>query len=281
MDEITLKSIKESLMRSGYLLENRVLNFFIANNYGAESSHKFFTNKEENVYQEIDVIVKRFIDSYQIEKTKESVNLAIEFVVECINNPVPLALFENIEDLDEPATDWATSILNGSPSLLELCSLQWQYCIDKYESTIFEKLPSRQYCSFQHKKDKSKDEWMACHPNDFHKTLHKLVQYTKHSLAETSRRWSEIRPQECRLDLVIPLIVLNKDILEIRNPENVELSSVDYYRLKVPFEYQGRNNLSIDIITEDYLQKYLEKKIIGIKQMFDHLIYKLTPYATE
>lgn len=278
MDNITEDDIKQALVRSGYLLENRVLNFFLENNFAAESSHIFFLNKEDNSYREIDVIAKSFLNSYDISGTDESVDLAIKFVVECINNPVPLVLFENKYDFDEPSADWATSILNGSENLLELCSTEWQYCINEYESKIFQQLPSRQYCTFLKKKDRGKDEWMANHPNDFHNTLNKLSLYTRHSLKADVDRWNGIRPQRCRLNIVVPLIVLQGEMFEVKCSKDIELNPVEYYRLKTPYEQENNSNISIDIITEKFLQKYLNEKLSGIQQMFDLLKIKIEEY---
>lgn len=278
MDDITIENIKNALFRSGYLLENRVLNFFLENNFAAESSHIFFLGKEDGSYREIDVIAKNFLNSYDIVDTDESIDLAIKFVIECINNPVPLALFENKHDFDEPSTDWATSILNGSENLLELCSIEWQYCINEYEPKIFQPLPSRQYCSFLKKKDKGKDEWMANHPNDLHNTLNKLSLYTKHSLQTNVDRWNGIRPQRCRLDIVVPVIVLQGEMLEVKCNEDIELNPVEYYRLKTPYEQENNSNLGIDIITEKFLQEYLNGKLSGIQQMFDLLKTKIDAY---
>lgn len=281
MDEISIESIKDALFRSGYLLENRVLNLFLKNKFAAESSHIFFLDQQEGAYREIDVIAKSFLNSYDISDTDESVDLAIKFVVECINNPVPLALFENKHDFDEPSTDWATSILNGSESLLELCSIEWQRSINKYDSTIFPLLPSRQYCSFLKKKDRGKDEWMASHPNDFHNTLNKLTLYTQHSLKINVGRWDGVKPQRCRLDLVVPIIVLQGEMFEIKCKEIIELNPVNYYRLKIPYEQENNSNLSIDIVTEKFLQDYIDKKLFGIQQMFEDLKIKIREYYSR
>ncbi|GGB85022.1 hypothetical protein GCM10007424_26330 [Flavobacterium suaedae] len=273
MEEITLQQVKDSLSRSGYLLENRIMNMFINKGFATESSHVFFLDTIEEKYREVDVIAINTLDNISFKD--ESLTLTVRFIVECINNPVPLGLFENIGDMDETATDWIYMFTNGSNILREEGSINWPSSISKYESKILLSKPSRQYCSFIKKKDKSKDEWMACHPNDFHNNLKKIAQYLKHDLKKISNNWDGIRPQMARLDLLIPVIVLQGDMLEIKNNCEIDINPVDYYRLKIPYEDSLQKNVSIDIVTEKKFKEYLDQKTKTIQLMFNDLKEKL------
>lgn len=270
MERISEEKMKEALTRSGYLLESRVLDFFSNNNYWAESSHRFFENKEDGKYRELDVLANKTLDWINVKNNEESLAFNVHFITECINNPVPLALFENKGDLEEPTTDWAFDFINGSPELKEISSIHWIHAIHAFESQIIKELPSRQYCGFVKKKSKD-DEWMASHPEDFHNTLLKLVQFVKYKRIAINENWEGRQPTMCRLELLIPLIVLQGEMIEIKTTENLEVNPINYYRLKVPYESSYNKSISIDIVTESYLPEFLKRKNKGFELMFNYL----------
>lgn len=268
MEKITFDEIKKALIRSGYLLENRVLNFFNDNQFDAESSHRYVIDEVEGKFREIDVLATANLASNSTNKT--NITLFVNFYVECINNPVPLALFCSYGDQEEPTTDWAYNFINGSPQFLEFCSESFPQVIYDRQNEIIKSMPARQYCGFIMKKDKNIDEkWMANHPDDFHQTLSKLSQFVKIKKSETKERWEEIRPDFTRLEIFIPLIVLQGEMIEIINQKELELKEIEYYRLKAPYEKGYNKSLSIDIVTEKYLKTYLDLKLTGLINMFD------------
>jgi hypothetical protein len=271
MNKISIEEMKDALMRSGYLLESRVLDFFFTEEFWAESNHRFFLGGDEDKYRELDVLASRYIDSIQIKSKAESVSLFLHFITECVNNPVPLALFTNVGDREEPTTDWSYMFTNGSEVLVEAASIHWPHSIYTFAPEIFSSIPSRQYCGFTEKKGNTKDKWMASHPDDFHQTLLKLVQFNKYKKKEIRAEREGIQPESCRLDVFIPLIVLQGDIVIVEAQNALDVTPSQYYRLKVPYESGYNKSISIDIVTETYLPEYFKKKMSGLILMFDDL----------
>ncbi|MCU0351102.1 MAG: hypothetical protein MUF43_09780 [Flavobacterium sp.] len=270
MEKITIDEIKKALLRSGYLLENRVLNTFIDNFFYSESNHRYIIDESEGRFREIDVLSTRKLASNSVNET--NITLFVNFYIECLNNPVPLALFHSYGDREEPSTDWSYDFINGSPEFLEFCTLQFPRIISARQNEIISSNPARQYCGFAAKKDRNVNEkWMANHPDDFHQTLSKLSHFVRIKKADTKEQWEEIQPELTRLEIFIPMIVLQGDMIEIIDKKELELNIIDYYRLKAPYEKGYNKSLSIDIVTEKYLQAYLDLKLNGLTKMFNDL----------
>jgi hypothetical protein len=270
MQKISNVQIKETLSRSGYLLENRVLDVFLKNNYWVESNHRYFIDKDEEKFREIDVLALQPIAA--TEGNGFNISFYLHFFIECVNNPVPLALFKSYGDQEDITSDWAYQFQNGSTEIIEFCYHEFKYSISNFEDEIISAKPARQYCSFLEKKDRSTDNrWMAYHPDDFHKTLVKLSQFVKDKKKEAKERWEDVQPEFTRLEMFVPLIVLQGEIIEIVNQKDLELNPVMYYRLKTPYEKIYNKSISVDVVTEESLQEYLDKKINGLTKMFDDL----------
>ncbi|MES2558703.1 MAG: hypothetical protein V4590_03125 [Bacteroidota bacterium] len=273
MDKISNDEIISALNRSGYLLENRILKLFIKNSFYAESSHALFFNPEENKYREIDILATKQLHTMFLEDKFNSVAINIHFVVECINNPQPLGLFENLGDMDEPSSDWIYEITNGTPELRENISLKIHSLIDFVERTRIKAPPSRQYCGFSKKKDtNNKEPWMATHSDDFHKTLLKLVEATKHKKEEINRLWDGRRPQICRLDFIIPTVVLQGNIISVFQRDELKIKDELFQRLKTPYEEIYNRNMSVDIVQENYFEQYLITKQEWITDIINCII---------
>ncbi len=260
---ISKTEIKESLRKSGYLLENRVFNFFIQNEFHSESNF-YYKDKNNNggtIYREIDVVASKFLSHFRINE-EESITLMIYFNIECINNLSPLVLFANKQRLN---SNWCYSFLPLRKELVEDFGLNWNFTVEKFEYRSA--IPAKQYCSFVRKKGNS-SEWMAHHPDDFHKTLLKLTNFTKKQQKNLKERLEGVRPKTLRLHISIPLIVIQNDLYEIITDKQSDMDVKDKkcYRLISPTE----DNLNIDIVTEDFLGNYLETKTNEILLMFEN-----------
>lgn len=275
VDSIKTIEIIDAVKRSGYLLENRILSKFLKNNFTAEANHVIFLNSDDTKYREIDVLASKYIDSIQL-KDISNISLFVHFIIECINNSQPLGLFDNLGDRDEPSSDWTYSITNGDAEIQELLSIIIPGIIHDYENKYEEYLPSKQYCSFLKKKgDHKKDQWMAYHPDDFHKTLSKLVDCVKFKLKDSNDKWEGRQPQNTRLDFFIPVIILQNDLIKIHQIPDVEVSleieKLEFHRLKTSYDDSYNRNLSIDIVQEKYFDEFLISKLSVLSALSGNL----------
>jgi hypothetical protein len=271
-DTINNNEIIAALKRSGYLLENRILSQFLKRKITAEANHKIIFENDENKSREIDVIATKFIDTIQLNDN-DSISLCAHFIVECINNSQPLGLFENLGDWDEPSSDWIFTITNGDMEMAEIIGITFPRAIYDYEIERNNSNPAKQYCTFQKKKgDHKKDQWMAYHPDDFHKTLSKLVDASQLSATSLHERWAGRQPQILRIDTFIPIIVLQNELFKIIQKSDketeIELLNAKHQRLKSSSEESNNRNISIDIVQEDFFNTYLEMKIEGLETIF-------------
>jgi len=272
-ETINNNEIIDALKRSGYLLENRILSQFLKRKITAEANHKIIIDNDENKSREIDVIATNFIGTIKLNE-RESISLCAHFIIECINNSQPLGLFENLGDWDEPSSDWIYTITNGDMEISEIVGITFPRAIYDYEVELNDSNPSKQYCTFQKKKgDHKKDQWMAFHPDDFHKTLSKLVDAAQISARSLHERWAGRQPQILRIDVFIPIIVLQNKLIKIIQRSDketeIELQDAKLHRLKSSSEELNTRNISIDIVQEEFFNTYLDMKILGLKTIFD------------
>lgn len=268
MDIINISEIKDALERSGYLLENRILSKFLLHNFWAESNHTFFININENKYREIDIMAHKSFEIIELNNN-EYYSLYTHFIVECINNPQPLLLFENLVDFDEPSSDWIYEFINGTIENIEKISLSIPYIIQDIEATFKIEKSSKQYCSFMKKKGDHKDPWMATHPDDFHKTLTKFVDCVKYKIKDTHSKWDGVRPQMGRIEIFIPVVVLQNNLFKITQKSEIE--EINCQKLKTPYEEIYNRNISIDIVQEKYFDEYLTMKMKLINKICEQI----------
>lgn len=267
MEKITEENIKLALERSGYLLENEVLEIFQGNDYWSEANHTHFIDPVENKFRELDVRASKNIFCGEAEKQDILVN--VNFLVECINNSQPLAIFENIGDRDRPGMDWYYKMVNFEVDSREQIFLDIDYQIE--EISKFEKyIAARQYCGFTKKGNSNNPiAWMALHPQDFHETLIKLVQFTKQLSIEIDHLWEGRMPSVARLEFMCPIIVLQGELIKISNKEELKIDQIKFHRLKFPFDSTIQKNIAIDIVTKDYLDAFLKERERDLYQIYN------------
>lgn len=264
------EEIKDALKRSGYLLENRVLEKFINYNFNAESNYYFLDSKTSK-FREVDIFATKRVDAYSIDKTLP-IELNISFVVECINAPFPLGLFENLGSDRGDNLGWTYHIINGDARLKESLSLSLFSLLEKKESN--KTLASRQYCGFRRKKSNQnkKGELMANHPEDFHNNLNKFIDALAFQQNEIKSLWEGRQPQILRLDILFPLIVLTDKIFLIKQNPNLTIEKKMHHRFMIN---KGSSNFNIDIIQEEYIDSFLEYKLNEINDLVKDLFRDL------
>lgn len=261
---ISIDNIKDALLRSGYLLENRVLKFFQSAGLNATTNHHF-PGDEEGKFREIDVMATTSIGYVSLGENLEGVSVYAHFVSECINTLQPIGVFENLSSSGLNPVKLLNVMVNGYDDLREVSSHLWNEALERINHKIG---PAKQYCGFVQKNQKSA-EWMATHPEDFHRTLTKLTQFVKYDFKQIQVIWEGIRPQNCRIEIIIPLIVLQGEILEIKNNNDLEIVPVPFYKLNAP--YEEYSSASIDLVSEKHLMEYFNATMSELKMIFEFL----------
>lgn len=258
---ITEDEIKDALLRSGYLLENRISNWFDEKNYFVEPNYSFYdliTQKS----REIDLFVEApemFTDFDRQLKCKTN------FIIETINNDRPILFFINRKTID---LDNVFSQLNYYSNFPNTES-DYFFSVDYKQLHHFNIILSTQYCSFvQKKKSKNgENEWMAYHPDDLHDNFRKLLYASKAAL----KNWQQIYYYWHQLIRFQPLLILKDNLFEAEI-NGTEVNLITKKHISFLFNYTSNENqlsIIIDVITEEYLKEYLE---IILKE--DEIIYR-------
>lgn len=259
----TLESLKNALQQSGYLLEYRVANTFINLDYKVLNSF-YFQQKMGETYREIDVVASNYLTCLPVKGNNlQHITFEVEFIVECIDAPFPLCLFENkvkrfVPQVHVPLSVY--NIVNGTPRLQEKLSSIFS---DFYE-TLEQQSPSsaRQYCGFTQKKNKEKT-LMAYHPDDLYKTINKLYDFVHQRQQHFFANWNDRQPDTTRIMIYCPLLVLGDKVFVVAHDEQrLDLTEVSEYKLLV--DRGLRRSLDVGVTTETHLSAYIEHRITEI-----------------
>lgn len=252
--------IKDSLQRSGYLLECRIAEWLGHNNYIVYTNDSFpdpLTGKT----REIDIFAD---EMYGGGNPKLKVVYSNQLVIEAINNPVPITFFQN------KGYGLADTILVKLKYVYTVNSDDAKDFLDHIDIDNFHHLKdgifSTQYCSFQEKKGKKK-EWVAFHPEDLYQTFLKLYYCVKY-ITKTFK--ASLENNYTRLFIYQPLLILQGDLYRVDvNGQDFELKKVDYVQFDFSQYYENEpDSVVVDVITEKYLPAYVsmirnEEKVIG------------------
>jgi hypothetical protein len=183
--EIPLEEMKSALLRSGYLLEQRVRTVLEEMDYYVQTS---------DAYPDEVTGKSRELDIYAINFGKAGPR---EFdwvwnviLCECVNNTQPFILFPSERIFDTQNVKHSglpTKILShedGEETWERLSDFLQLYTFHHYCTG----LASSQYCSFQLKRNPR--EWMAFHPEDHNDAFNTLVMAMESDIAEHYKAWS-------------------------------------------------------------------------------------------
>lgn len=267
--KITESEIKEALLRSGYLLEQRAEQLLTKRIWYVFSNTAYpdpITGKS----RELDVSALQLDGLDQKENNgKPKAILFTWLYIECINNTQPITLFPKFRfDPDDSSAvrffaDPSQLIYQEKekkrkgfkePRVTKVRSLLafWEfhhYC----QGSI-----STQYASFIQKKDGT---WMAWHEeqhNDDFKALADMVRYKFDKLGESERQQSDPVPV---LVNMYPVLLIQGELVEVGHNETGELTvkHVDrgsYVRTMI---HDGKEEeIQIDIVTEKAFPQFLD-----------------------
>jgi len=240
----------DALRRSGYLLETR-----IARTLDQFASHLsvnvVFADPETGQPRELDAYCYRAETGNRYEHFTASAHVLIE----CINNPQPIAFFSN------GLTNRAYPVTAARPPWLGLYPIEQTIRLEDFHHCFRQDLANN-YCTFVEKKSR---EWMATHADEQHRefsTLAMLAQLTKEKQLQVLEDYS--RPQDavqvCGVELIYPLLVAEGLLFDVRQNAtgHVNLDRVDHITYLKRQMWKGvRRYCPIDVVTERFLPRFL------------------------
>ena len=183
-EKITIEEAKESLERSGYLIENRIEDILINQAYIVDSN-TYFPDPDTHIPREVDLI------AYKYTRLSNDTGMVVTcLLIECVNNPQPFALIPKEQHLFEISNRKVQTV--GIPTIIYRfienngktgkvgnhlsMFLKWQE-----DHHYFNNRTATQFCSFRRKKNDGK-EWMASHEDSHYGDIKKLCDATKHHI---------------------------------------------------------------------------------------------------
>jgi hypothetical protein len=254
--QISDGEMQQALLRSGYLLEHRIEATLRRQNWYVDASH---------AYRDVDTGKSRELDLYAIRpwdiktKTKNRTGdrVWIELLIECVNNPQPLAFLTK--------RDPFASGVNAIPEIKFVCDPavvrtkrgKQDIChfldMEDYQHYCTGRIAT-QFCSFTRKKDKS--EWMALHEDEHFTVFSTLVKALEDSLS----RFTYSKGTFLNATFLYPVLVLQGALVDVRhNGGRFEFKKETWIRYKRSVIF-GKEQTSyvIDVVTERGLSKYLK-----------------------
>jgi hypothetical protein len=240
----------EALSRSGYLLETRI----------AKKLDQFASHLSVNVvFADPETGQSRELDAYcfraETGKSHEFFTASAHVLIECVNNPQPIAFFSN------GLATHAYPLTAARPRWLGFYPLERTIGIEDFHHCCKGGVVSN-YCTFVEKKS---GEWMATHADEQHKefaTLAMLAEMTRGKQLQILEEYS--RPQDaiefCGVELIYPVLVAEGALFKVAQDtkRRVQLTNVDHITYLKRQMWKGiRRYCPIDVITEKFLPRFL------------------------
>jgi len=266
---ITIKEMRESIFRSGYLLEQRVESMLQERGYYVEANAAY-PDPSTGKSREID------IDAVAAVKISREYDLIFSrLLCECENNKQPIVFFikdspisflyhEEVKCAGLPVqflTRGRTPI-NGAKkeSDNEYIGLSEFLNFEKYHHYCKGPI-STQYCTFT-RKDPGKP-WVAFHEDAQHRSLTDLIFSLEASIEDYYKNYSipeEEEVEQVNIEIYYPLLILQGPLYAASVKETkLKLLRSEYvqYR-KEYFSKDKHETYQIDVIAESFLPHYLD-----------------------
>lgn len=311
MNAPTATEIRESLIRSSYLLEGRLEKLLAG---------KDFYVVPNETYRDPHTGKPTELKMYAISANKVGTGRHYVFPVmllECVNNTVPLAFFVKEQDPSTRLLDRGAIKFAGEPMLLPnkkgvLVPLPEYLRMEEYHH-YWKGLVATQFCSFMRKKDINKSEaWTAFHKDPHFDSFRKLIaasEYQIDHLLNTLvsikyKKTQKRRKETLGVEFYYPVLVVQGKLLEVHpDKEKIIVKPVKH----IQFQYRSAQNpvvrgevrsipadtnlYRIDVVTEAYFPKYITKlkremgttarRLAKDKQIFTKSLAELTTQITD
>jgi len=275
---ITPEDMKSALLRSGYLLEQRVRAALEQWGYYVHSSGAYpdeITGKSREL--DISAITLR-----RAGPVDDDWAFAV-ILCECVNNSQPLVFFTY--DEFDPTTRYLKysglpTQIASTPVDFERESLSDFLKLESYHHYWSGQLAS-QYCSFQKKRGpRGREEWMALHPDEHHDSIGAVMMALEADVKEHYQVWipkfevlaAHEEEESVNLQFYYPLLVLQGDIYtaSFRDGHLILDEAQHVQLIRDHFSSNRQNSYQIDVVKESFLHDYLdlddrEMKSIGLR----------------
>jgi hypothetical protein len=251
--KITNDEIEAALHRSGYLLEARIERLLRQRKYNVDANWTY-PDRDTGRERELD------LRATNLAHARPYYTLGAELLVECINNPQPLAFFTRTEQY--PSFNGYAIECFGRPLFVPHPRGSWvmeflqvnefhHYCEGRAAS---------QFCTFQQKRNSSPPDWMALHDDDHFQAFKKLSDVLM-LRREQDRKQAVPRYDAIELRIAYPVLVLQGDLLEVnpwsRTPKAKSARRIRFGRTALEPQQRLRQDLCIDVVTEAHFPEYL------------------------
>jgi len=185
-------------------------------------------------------------------------------LIECINNPQPMAFFTR-ERLVDPFFEVDQVKLAGLPVKIaetdkrdEWSALPNWLKMERYHH-YFRGRVATQFCSFTKKREKDAG-WMASHVEDQFDAFRKLCVAVDHHRKSHFESWTLGRHESINIEIYYPVLVVQGGLLEIRprSKGSFATTSTNHVRFRQSlWSGSEAEDYSIDASTEKYLPRFV------------------------
>ena len=210
--KITKTQARQALLRSGYLLESRIENYLDERGYFVQAN-SVYTDPLTSKSREIDLFA---LNGRQV--WKEYHLLFLCFIIECVNNPQPIAFIT--KEAQTPFLFHNDLKISGLPvKILEEGEEEsWEMLsdflhMDKYHHYCNGRIAT-QFCSFNQKK--GSPDWLASHDERHFDSIKKLCDAVDYFSERHFTSWSFGEEEPVNLQIFYPLIIVQGSLFDAR-----------------------------------------------------------------
>jgi hypothetical protein len=253
---ISEEEMRDALLRSGYLLEQRVAHVLDQRGYYVDTNAAYpddVTGKSREF--DIDALTMVDLGAYDF--------LFVNVLCSCVNNPQPLAFI--IQDAQVPFMHHEFVKMSGLP--IQVRSSPESDLMPLAEALHFERFHhynqrrlSTQYCSFAKKRGSTRSEWVATHIDEHHDALNAIGPVIEACISQHYKGWTLSDAEVINIEIYYPVLILQGDPLEVAaQGSDLRITDTNHvlYRL-AEFSAHRQAEYFVDVIRESYLPSYLE-----------------------
>ena len=257
--QITPSEMRKALLRSGYLLEQRVEDTmrermaYVATNTAYPDE---FTGKS----RELDV---RAMSAVKAGPGEFDFLFSV-ILSECQNNVQPIVFFTkepmvaSLHHYEVKLSGIPVEMLVEDVAEERFVPLSEFLQMGKYHHYCEGQIAT-QYCTFQPTKDRSK--WIALHRDEQHDSITVLITALQAEIKEHNESWTapHDKPEPINVQIYYPLIVLQGSLYEAFPVEgHLKLKKSNHIQFRKEYHSANRHDTcQIDVITEAFLGSYL------------------------
>jgi hypothetical protein len=259
--------IVDCLRRSGYLMESRLVRTLVEARFFVEPNVAL-VDARTGKSREIDILAEYF--DYDPNIAKAQVTARTTFVIEAINNRLPLVLLT--EHPESPISDFENYVrYSTTPSA---APFEEQLDIAGFRG-LFNTVRYSQYCALSRKK--AGDELMASHPDDLYASFLKLAEFIEHEVQQFNTREWQSGDQYWRVWFWQGILVVGGDLLIAKDDGqgHVTLAEVDSAPLVFNFHLADeRRTAVIQVVRERELLSYLTS-LLSVDSQLTQQLYNI------